>query len=134
MERSIAWIEDDTHIIEPVVRPLEEAGYRISKFSNAQAALDAAEEIAKHDLLLLDIIIPQGNPELELGRFPGVALLRELQEKRRLAIPVLVLTVVDREEAIEALKKLDVEEVLNKPILSSELKDAVERILTSRNA
>jgi len=134
VERSIAWIEDDTHIIEPVVRPLEEAGYRISKFSNAQAALDAAEEIAKHDLLLLDIIIPQGNPELELGRFPGVALLRELQEKRRLAIPVLVLTVVDREEAIEALKKLDVEEVLNKPILSSELKDAVERILTSRNA
>ena len=134
MQRSIAWIEDDTHIIAPVVRPLEKMGCIFSQFHTAQAALDGAEHICRHNLLLLDIIIPTGNAELRLGRFPGIGVLRRLRENWGLQIPVVVLTVVGRETVVEALDDLRVDEILTKPVLPSELQGAVARILTPKGA
>ena len=47
MSRTIVWIEDDTDIIDPVVRPLERAGHRFVRLHTAQEALDAIDELRR---------------------------------------------------------------------------------------
>ena len=86
------------------------------------------EELRKCDLILLDIILPADDKRWENERHIGVHLLRNLREQS-VTTPVLVFTVVGNPETSKALRELGVVDILNKPILPSELERAVLAIV-----
>lgn len=138
MPKTIVWIEDDTDIIEPVVYPLKQAGYTIVPLRTVKEALDSIEQIRNADLILLDMLLPPGPLDTfpsgrKFNRFTGKQLLEELRMIYHLTdIPVIVLSVVHREEVLQELKSLGVNEVLRKPIRPSVLKARVEEALESK--
>lgn len=126
--KKIVWIEDDTNIINDVVRPLERGGYGIERFYTVKEALDNLDALRACDLILLDLIIPPGETDAHVGHYPGMYLLRTFREQYQLEQPVIVLSVVADAEVFQDLKTLGAE-IENKPILPSKLKRLVEEIL-----
>lgn len=126
---TIAWIEDDSDIIEPVIRPLKLAGHEFRRFRSATEALEAIGQIREADLILLDVILPAGPAERRFSRYAGRDVLRELRQVYGLKIPVVVLTVVTREDVLQEIRELGVSDIVRKPVLPLELKDRVERAL-----
>ena len=132
MSIEIVWIEDDVDIIEPVVRPLERAGYRLHRVRSASEALECIDLLRSCDLILLDLILPSGETAWLSGRYPGIMLLEKLRSEFAVDTRVVVFSVVSNLEVNEALRRLDVKEIINKPILPSELKRRVEEVLVSQ--
>jgi CheY-like chemotaxis protein len=128
MTKQIVWIEDDANIIWSVVRPLEDRGYKIIAVESMREALERIEELRSCDLILLDVILPAGDERWEKEHHIGVHLLRKLREQA-VTTPVLAFTVVGKPETRKALRELGVKDILNKPILPSELERAVLAIL-----
>ena len=126
--KKIVWIEDDTNIINDVVRPLERSGYLIERFYTVKEALDNLDALKACDLILLDLIIPPGETDAQVGHYPGMYLLRTFREQYQLEQPVIVLSVVADAEVFQDLKTLGAE-IENKPILPSKLKRLVEEVL-----
>ena len=126
--KKIVWIEDDTNIINDVVRPLERSGYVIERFYTVKEALENEEALRACDLILLDLIIPPGDTDDHFGHYPGMYLLRTFREQYKLEQPVIVLSVVADAEVFQDLKTLNAE-IENKPILPSKLKRLVEEML-----
>ena len=122
--KKIVWIEDDTNIINDVVRPLERSGFVIERFYTVKEALDNVEALQACDLILLDLIIPPGDTDERFGHYPGMYLLRTFREQYQLEQPVIVLSVVADADVFQDLKTLNAE-IENKPILPSKLKRLV---------
>lgn len=135
MSKTIIWIEDDTDIIEPVIHPLKQAGYKIIPLRTVKEALDAIAQIRSADLILLDTLLPTGPLETfpsgrKFNYYIGKDLLEELRNFYHVTnIPVIVLSVVHREEVIKQLKSLGVADILRKPVRPSTLKARVEDAL-----
>ena len=129
MSKTIIWIEDDTDIIDPVVRPLEQAGYKIVRIPTAHEALESVEQIKQADLILLDMILRPGNTDREFSRYSGLEILKELRETYEVTTPVVALTVVVRDEIRQRLHALGVADIIRKPVRPSELKERVEQVL-----
>ena len=69
----------------------------------------------------------------KLNYYTGLQLLEELRKNYHLAEPpVIVLSVVHREEVLHQLKGLGVAEILRKPIRPSVLKERVEEAIESK--
>lgn len=132
MSRTIIWIEDDIEIIDPVVRPLERAGYQIVRLNTVKEVLDAIEEIRAADLVLLDMILRPGMDEHSFGRYPGLDILELLREQYAIDVPVVVLTVVDRPEVRQRLQELGTAQIVRKPIRPSGLKEVVDSVLAGK--
>lgn len=129
MAKTIVWIEDDIDIIGPVVRPLERAGYKIVRLRTAREVFENIEALHQADLILLDMLLPDAGSGLELGRYTGLDIFRELKQNHALATPVVALTVVAREEVRVNLRDLGVADIIRKPVRPSELKERIEQIL-----
>jgi CheY-like chemotaxis protein len=129
MPKTIVWIEDDSDVIEPVIRPLRLAGYLFVRLRTATEALEAVQQIREADLILIDLILPPGQAKDRFGRYAGLDVLRELRKVHNVKTPVVVLTVVTREDVLEQVEQLDVADIVRKPVLPSELKGRVERVL-----
>jgi DNA-binding response OmpR family regulator len=129
MTKKIAWIEDDVDIIGPVVRPLERAGYEIFRLRTAKEVFENVAKLHEADLILLDMLLPDGGSGLELGRYTGLDIFKELLENHALTTPVVALTVVAREEIRKNLRDLGVADIIRKPVRPSELKERIEQIL-----
>ena len=131
MSKKIVWIEDDVDIIGPVVRPLERAGYEIIRLISAKEVFDNIEKLHEADLVLLDMLLPDGGSGLDLGRYTGLDIFRELLETHDLKTPVVALTVVARQEVRKDLNDLGIADIIRKPVRPSELKERIEHILGS---
>lgn len=131
MPKTIVWIEDDVDIIGPVIRPLERAGYKIICLRTAKDVFDNVQKILDADLVLLDMLLPDGGLSMELGRYTGLDIFRELKMKHNLSTPVVALTVVAREEVRNTLRELGAADIIRKPVRPSELKERIEHILNS---
>ncbi len=129
MARKIIWIEDDVDIIGPVVRPLERAGFEILRLRTAKDVFDNVAKLHEADFILLDMLLPDGGSGLELGRYTGLDIFKELLENHALKTPVVALTVVAREEVRKNLRDLGVADIIRKPVRPSELKERIEQIL-----
>lgn len=129
MAKKIVWIEDDVDIIGPVVRPLERAGFEIVRLRTAKEVFDNVEKLHEADLILLDMLLPDGGSGLELGRYTGLDIFKELLENHALKTPVVALTVVAREEIRKNLRDLGVADIVRKPVRPSELKERIEQVL-----
>jgi len=128
MSKTIVWIEDDVDIIGPVVRPLERAGFKIIPLRTVKEVFANIEKLHQADLILLDMLLPDGGSEFEMGRYTGLDIFRELKTNHGLVTPVVALTVVAREEVRKNLRDLGVADIVRKPVRPSELKERIERI------
>ncbi len=99
---------DDDELARPLVADLlRQAGYAVTEAANAQAALSAAREMARLDLLVSDVVMPGlGGPQM-------VALLRA----ERPALRVVFITGHPAGHALAG------ERVLSKPFTAAELLD-----------
>jgi len=129
MAKTIVWIEDDIDIIGPVVRPLERAGYQIVRLRTAKEVFENIKVLHDADLILLDMLLPDAGSGLEMGRYTGLDIYRELKQNHALSTPVVALTVVAREEVRKNLRDLGVADIIRKPVRPSELKERIEQIL-----
>ena len=129
MSKTIIWIEDDVDIIGPVVRPLERAGFKIVRLRTAKEVFDNVQKLHDADLILLDMLLPDGGVEFELSRYTGLDIFRVLKEEHDLETPVVALTVVAREEVRKNLRLLGVIDIIRKPVRPSELKERIEQAL-----
>ena len=126
--KKIVWIEDDTDIINDVVRPLERSGYLIERIYSVKEALDNIDSTCTCDLILLDLIIPPGETDERFGHYPGMYLLRTFREEYQLKQPIIALSVVADADIFQDIKTLGAE-LENKPILPSKLKQLVDEVL-----
>jgi len=130
MPKTIVWIEDDTDIIGSVVRQLERAGYKIERLRSARDVFENLDLVRRCDLILLDMILPKGGVEQNFGQPTGLGILRQLRQEFQVTQPVVVLSVIRREEIAKELKQeLGVKDIITKPVRPSELKRRVEAAL-----
>jgi CheY-like chemotaxis protein len=139
----IAWVEDDTPIIEPVVFQLKRANYHIDRYGSYSEALRNRDVIFASQLILLDIIIPVGDVEAKLADaslddpYLGFRLVRTLYvngiDSGRKLPPVLILSAAVTGELIERFQKEFEGKVtvayLRKPALPTTLKEKVDALL-----
>lgn len=129
MAKTIAWIEDDTDIIDPLVEPLEDAGYKFIRLRTAKQALQEMKRLRDVDLILLDMLVREGDAGRQFSEFPGLDILSEIRTVHKFDTPVVVLTVVKRDDVRRNLQKLGVSDIITKPVKPSELKERVEKVL-----
>ena len=98
-------------------------GYSVTVATNGRDGIAAATR-DRPDLILLDVIMPN---------MSGFEVLKELKENRTTtAIPVVMLTAVDTDEAKEKALGLYNEDYIVKPVAISDLKAKVDEILSRR--
>lgn len=129
MAKTIIWIEDDYDVIQPVIYPLEKAGYTIVNQRSTKEALSDLERLRTADLILLDMFLPPGTDGLDFGSYPGLQFFRELRVVHHIDTPVVVFTVLSQASLLAELTALGAADIVRKPVRPSELKDRVERVL-----
>ncbi|MFZ0959663.1 MAG: TIR domain-containing protein [Terriglobia bacterium] len=86
---------DDEYAMELVVENLRQQGHEVRRISSADDAIRDADRIARCDLVVLDLIMPQShqaskdNPDG--ARSTGMLVYRELR-RRRPELPILIYT------------------------------------------
>lgn len=127
---TIAWIEDDSAIIESVMEPMREAGYKIVQLRSVSEVLARIEDLRDASLILLDIFLPDGDEEDYPDRYVGIHLLKDLRENHAIELPVIVFSVLDPLDWRDELQSNQgVVKFLRKPVLPTDLKDAVDEVL-----
>jgi DNA-binding response OmpR family regulator len=130
MSKKILWIEDDSDIIFGLMRPLTERGYKIHTIYSQREYFETKDKIlSSFDLIVLDILLPEGHGKAPEEKYTGLGILQHLREQRKLDIPVVVLTAVSNPDVINKLRELGVKTIMKKPTLPSELEEEVIRIL-----
>lgn len=118
--RSVLFVEDDPALRETVTEVLEEEGYQVMSVTNGAEGLQLLENGSQPGLILLDLMMPTMN---------GWEFYNQLQQQpQHASIPVVVLSAVA--EFQRRRGKLDVAEILPKPIDISRLLAAVDRAYT----
>lgn len=131
MSSTIVWIEDDTPVIESVVRPLRRTGYNIEEMHSVSEVLGKVEVIRSSDLILLDLLLPLGTHEPYDNRYSGLHLLEELRSQHNVSVPVVLFTVLPVTEVWESrFDELGIAKYIQKPVLPSVLKAEVEDVLS----
>jgi CheY-like chemotaxis protein len=134
---TIAWIEAETDEIAPVVEPLRRAGFTIHPFAHYAEAVARMDEIARCDLILLDLILPPGpaGPGPDAEELLGRRLLRRIRHEFGLGAPAIVLSVVANTDAVEEAEAEVLRvSLLAKPARPSRLKAEVYRLLNLEEA
>jgi len=128
---NIVWIEDDMDVIDRTVWRVEAAGHHVSRVRSMKDAWSQIDEVLAADLILLDLITPEG-PDNLASEFPGIVFLRQLREQDRRVPPVVVLTWVSRDEVLSHCQELGVADIVQKPVAPSHLKDRLDAILATQ--
>ena len=114
--------EDDVPIAELIVFTLTRAGHEVVHAADGGQAVLALDE--RHfDLILLDLMMPV---------MSGLEVLRGLKaDRRRMGIPVMILSARAREKDLQAGRSAGAVDYLTKPFSLSELVSRVEQALDS---
>ena len=112
--------EDDPTIRRYLSTLLADRGYEILEAPDGEQACRMAES-TRPDLMLLDLIMPYRDG------FDVLQTLKQAEETRR--IPIIVMSVKDREEEIVKGLHLGAEDYVVKPFNSLELVARVQKIL-----
>ena len=113
----ILLIEDDRKYLLLLTKMLENNGYQVTYCVSAKEALERELEL-HHDLIILDLL---------LGEERGEDFIQNLK-KRKLNIPILVISCLSEVSSKIDLLKLGADDYLTKPFDSDELLARVEAI------
>lgn len=114
MKKQIVIVEDDDDIRELIAFVLEDAGYFVKTYARAVEFTDAMP-LEKPDLILLDIMLPDGN---------GLEICKDIKANPLNGdIPIILMSAVPRAPAV--LAKANAQSFINKPF---ELEDLLKQI------
>ena len=114
-------VEDDIDLQDLLRFTLEGAGYAVSTANDGAEALAFLEDATEsQDLILLDLRMPDVD---------GMEFLRRRGETGAGDVPVVVLTAVDSEDALEEAFELGADDYVTKPFRPRALRARVERLL-----
>lgn len=117
----ILLLEDDTNLREIISEFLEEEGFLVESFENAQIAADRAYE-GGFDLLLLDVMVPRGN---------GFTLLKEIRARND-NVSAIFITALNQLSSVEQGFLAGADDYLRKPFELKELKMRIDAVLKRR--
>jgi len=130
-KHTILYVEDEQWLMGGVVDYLS-ADYNVLRARNGDQAL-ALLESGKHniDLILLDIMMPQGDRirDSRRGRTSGVEFARIVLQEQGYDTPIVCYTVVNDRRVHDELKQIGVKEIVSKRELPSELERVVKKYL-----
>lgn len=119
-KKKILVIEDDPDVLSTVIKQLRYLGYDVITASDGMDGMKKVDAGGYH-LVLTDIVMPY---------ISGVGVVTALKEKMP-HIPVIAMTGYGKEPESAAIeKKADI--VLTKPIKMSDLKNHIEKLLSSK--
>lgn len=140
MNRKILWVEDDYYAIKGLVRPLENANFKIQVATSAKEAYDYVMKWQDYDLIVLDVIVSVTDdeepviPEIEqwanTDEYVGIAMARWLLQDLKIERPILLMSVVnDPVNRFGLTGTPNLYYLSKKGLLPSRVKDEVFRIL-----
>lgn len=112
-------VEDERKVANFIRQGLQEEGHAVEVAATDAAALDLLLSSPAYDLVVLDLMLPQGD---------GFAVLKALRE-RRLDIPVLIVTARDSVADRVAGLDLGADDYLTKPFAFEEFLARVRALL-----
>lgn len=111
-------VEDDQTIAEFIARGFQEAGFAVDRAGDGEDGLQLAL-VVPYDVAVVDIMLPRSD---------GITLVEELR-KRRLNLPILILSAKQTvDERVAALQR-GADDFLVKPFLFAELLARVQALL-----
>jgi DNA-binding response OmpR family regulator len=119
-KKNILVVDDNPTIVSIVREVLKSNGYAVQCVYGGEGALDHLERQTP-DLIILDVMMPQMSGMEVLGKIKG--------SSKTSSIPVIMLTVNDKEEDVLEAYKLGAEYYITKPFLPRELIHHVQRVL-----
>ena len=120
-KKRVLLVEDEEESAGRVKEFLGPTGCRIEVVSDGPSALARARESPAPDLIILDVLIPK------MSGF-RVARLLKFDEKSK-KIPILMLTVLGEASDREKGKAVGVDCYLTKPVVETELLEAVRKLV-----
>lgn len=139
MYKKILWVEDESFMINGLLRPMEKIGYTVEVAKTALEGYRMAAEWSKYDLLIVDLIIPITYDEKtvpdevrqwENEPYVGVGLAKWLMKDLKVKIPIILLSVVSNPIASFELNKYGLKYFLPKSgLLPSKVKEEILSIL-----
>jgi FixJ family two-component response regulator len=114
-------IDDDISIRRGFDLFLKSASLNLTSFERAEDFLSSVKKPESHDLLILDIHLPE---------MSGCDLLQKLNQEN-ISIPVIVVTAFDDVQSREACRSYGVKAYLRKPVDGEALIDIIKYNLTS---
>lgn len=136
----ILFIEDEDFLIRAFVDTLVDNGHNVTLARNGEKAIRYLNDRdSNFDLIILDIMLPQGEVEdsplisENIGDYQrGVEILRQLREKMKDETPVIVLSAVGADEVKNRVLKLGVKRYFTKPVSLSRFMDEVNNVLSKK--
>jgi two-component system, OmpR family, response regulator RegX3 len=116
-KRTILLVEDEESITAPLVEALQREGFDAAVSATASESLEAFER-ARPDLVLLDVMLPDGS---------GFEVCRELRARSR--VPIIMLTARGEEADRVAGLELGADDYVVKPFSARELVARVRAVL-----
>jgi len=113
--------EDNPTNQKVLQRILEFAGHRVTVVGDGERALDALEESADYDLLILDMHMP------EMGGVDVVKIMR-FSHPASTQMPVIILTADATPEAARICREAGIDVFLTKPVESSRLLRVIQSL------
>src|SRR4030042_578075 len=121
--KTIAYIEDDSDMIDLVSMILRKHGYQVAGFTESREILPRLESV-KPELILLDLIMPHVD---------GIEVYEEIKSKEGMdEIPVVIISAMKR--AVDEIQRggtMKVEACLVKPFTIVDLLGTVESLIGS---
>ena len=130
----ILMADDDIYNMRPTIDALEARGAVVLVARSGTEAIDALSDRV-FDLVILDIMMSSG-PKIKTddqGRSAGLKVHSQIRKGRNANVPIVVSTVVSDPEAINSFGDDPLCIVLNKPYTFSQLKDAIEQLLSPKS-
>lgn len=120
-ETHVLIVEDDDGSAAVIVKVLDKMGYPTRRARNVREVVSVLVADPKPDLILMDVVLPDGN---------GFDVLNRIRHHAKLShIPVLMLTSLSERKDIARGLALGADGYVTKPALPSTLIDAVQAIV-----
>jgi CheY-like chemotaxis protein len=133
MSKRILMVDDEIIAMASMVDHLTDEGFMILGVENIPEALQALRE-KNFDAILVDCMMPTGSKDIT-AKEAGVQLVKEIrsgapgvaEENKR--IPIVILTAICDQEILTRLEGTDVQAIIQKPVLTSDLIDVLQSLL-----
>jgi two-component system response regulator VicR len=117
--KRILLVDNDEMMLDILKISLKGCGYKLLAARDGQQAMHRVEE-QPPDLIILELMLPV---------IDGLRFLRWLRNEQQSALPVMVLTALDRPGVYDTVTSLGVAELVYKPISRRELLRRVKKLV-----
>jgi DNA-binding response OmpR family regulator len=121
MRDKVMIVDDDPDLLPLLEYTFEDSGFDVTTFDAGRPAVECLTEGGRPDCIVLDMMMPGVD---------GLDVLEQRAEHEELAaIPVVMLTGMDRDESVEEALDRGADDYLTKPFSPAELVARVRELL-----